>query len=197
MYATDTLYFGSWSLKANATPSAIMTTAEAKLVARISISDDDAFVAALVTAATQYAERIQNRQLMSLSFTLKVDCFPCGQIDLPRPPLRGAVGSITYVAPDGTSTLLDSGDYQVDANSEPARIVPAYGMSWPATRPIPDAVTIAYTAGYDTAASVPAATVQAIALKVRQLYDGEELEGSPLDQTIDRLLTLNAAPWVW
>jgi hypothetical protein len=37
------------------------------------------------------------------------------------------VTSVTYTDADGSSTVLASTDYTLDARSEPARLVPAYG----------------------------------------------------------------------
>lgn len=89
------------------------------------------------------------RALCTQTWDLKLPGFPRSEcIVIPLPPLREIV-SISYVDPAGdTQTLDDSpSDWQLLAG-EPARIIPAYGTVWPATRDIPDAVTIRFTAGY-------------------------------------------------
>jgi hypothetical protein len=72
------------------------------------------------------------------------------EIFLPFPPLV-SVDSIKYVDDaTGTQTTLAASEYSVDAVSEPARITPAYGKSWPATRNQAGAVEVTFTAGYAT-----------------------------------------------
>jgi hypothetical protein len=51
---------------------------------------------------------------------------------------------------------LPAADYWVDAVSEPGRVLPAYGCSWPSTYSMPNAVRISYTCGWASADAVPA-----------------------------------------
>jgi uncharacterized phiE125 gp8 family phage protein len=68
---------------------------------------------------------------------------------------------------DGTTQTLSTSRYQVDAKRRPGRMRPAYGYSWPATRPSTvNAVTVTFVAGYGPAASVPESVRQAIRLAV-------------------------------
>ena len=88
------------------------------------------------------------------------------------------VTSVTYTAADGSSTVLASTDYTLDARSEPARLVPAYGLSWPTTQASIAAVRVVYRAGYSTSATaataqaaVPAALRQWMLLAVGDMYE--------------------------
>lgn len=53
--------------------------------------------------------------------------------------------------------VAPTGDFIVDADSEPPRIIPAYGTFWPQTLRVPNAVQIFFTAGYgNDGAAAPA-----------------------------------------
>lgn len=77
----------------------------------------------------------------------RVDGRSGNEIYLPFPPLQ-TVDSIKYIDQDGVQQTLVSTEYKVDTASEPARIVPAYGKAWPATRNEINAVEVTFTCGY-------------------------------------------------
>ena len=63
-------------------------------------------------------------------------------------------GPLTWTC---TQVPAPAGDFLVDRDSEPPRILPVFGNFWPATRQIPQAVKIYFTAGYGSGKdSVPA-----------------------------------------
>jgi len=125
-----------------------ITLEEAKRHLRVTHNDDDTLIGALIAAARDKAQTIQDRQLVTATWVLKMDAFPSGdEIRVPLPPLQ-SVTSITYTDTDGVSQTMSSGDYDVDTASEPGRIALSYGASWPSTRTEIDAVTVTYVAGY-------------------------------------------------
>ena len=65
---------------------------------------------------------------------------------LPISPLI-SVDSIKYIDPAGVQQTLLSSTYKVDTVSEPARILPAFGKSWPTTRQEINSVEVTFTAG--------------------------------------------------
>jgi uncharacterized phiE125 gp8 family phage protein len=138
--------------------------------------DDYLLEAILMPAAREAVEAASRRQLMLASVTMKLDAFPAnnGEITCPRPPLS-SVTSINYINGDGTSTLLSSSLYQVDASSTPGRIMPSYGNSWPSTRGQMNAVSIVYVAGYATEAAVPAGLKTAIMQIVGAMHENKEM----------------------
>ena len=79
-------------------------------------------------------------------------------IELPAPPVID-ITSVIYTNTSGAAITLDPSAYVLDAASEPARLVAAYGTSWPATQASPGAVRVTYRAGYSNSATV--ATAQA------------------------------------
>lgn len=126
---------------------------EAKDWARITETEDDELVTGLVRAARAHVEQLSGRALITQTWDLYLDAWPYGcegyQIDVPKPPLQ-SVTFIKYLDAAGVLQTLASSEYTVDNKSEPGRIVPAYGKSWPSTRYEPNAVQVRFVAGYGT-----------------------------------------------
>jgi hypothetical protein len=95
------------------------------------------------------------------------------EIYLLYPPLQ-TVDSITYIDQNGAQQTLANTEYIVDNVSEPARITPGYGKTWPATQNQINAVTIAFTCGYASAEAVPRGIVRWMKLRVSTLYENRE-----------------------
>src|ERR1039457_2262271 len=66
---------------------------------------------------------------------------------MPFPPLQ-TIDSIKYIDGTGVQQTLDPSQYLVDAVSEPARVTPAYGLTWPVTQVRINAVEVTFTCGY-------------------------------------------------
>lgn len=150
-----------------------VTAAEAKLHLRVSVATDDTLIAALITAARTTCEERLRRTLIQTDWQLTLDAFPCAI------PLRMSrvisVQSVQYVDANGSPQTLAGSEYQVDSESEPGWIVPAYGKAWPVTRDQANAVTVAYRCGYGAAAAaVPAPIKQWILLQIGALYENRE-----------------------
>lgn len=161
------------SLKLITAPAAEpVTLAEAKAHLRVDGTDDDVYITALIGAARQGAEHITERALMAQTWELALDAFEA-DIHLPRPPLA-SITSITYLNDGGALTTLDASAYLLDDYSEPARLLPAYGTTWPATRSQANAVLIRYVAGYASAAAVPQEIKSWMLLRIGLLYENRE-----------------------
>lgn len=150
-----------------------ITLAEAKAHLRVTVSSEDALITALITAARTTCEERLRRTLIDTDWQLTLDAFPCA---LPlRMPRVIAVESVEYVDSAGAPQTLAGSEYQVDGESEPGWIVPAYGKAWPATREQANAVTVTYSCGYGVAASdVPGPIKQWILLQIGALYANRE-----------------------
>lgn len=114
------------------------------------------------------------------------------EIILPLTPLM-TVTSIKYIDQDGVQQTLAASAYKVDSVTEPARILPAYGTTWPQTRNEINAVEVVYQAGYGAAADVPAGIKAWMKLRIGAMYDNREevavIRGSVLEMPFaDRLL---------
>lgn len=108
----------------------------------------------LVKAARSAAERITRRALITQTWDLYLDAFPCWELCIPKPTLQSIV-EITYVDTDGMTQTLAADQCLVDTATEPARITPAFGLVWPVTRWQTNAVKVRFIAGYGAAAAVP------------------------------------------
>ncbi|MGH6895768.1 MAG: hypothetical protein ACREJ5_04375 [Geminicoccaceae bacterium] len=81
-------------------------------------------------------------------------------ICLPLPPLV-SVDLIKYIDPDGVEQTLAS--FRVFGVGGDGRIEPVFGSSFPATRPLPEAVQITFTAGEVTPTPVQRAILMHLA----------------------------------
>lgn len=135
-------------------------------------TDDDELIDGMIDAAVDYVENYIRRALLTQTITASYDSFPLC-IELERPLLQ-SVTSISYIDGNGDSQVLSSANYTVDTVSTPSRIVPAYGLSWPSTRNIINAITVVYIAGYASANDVPKQIKQAIKILIGDWYKDRE-----------------------
>lgn len=152
---------------------------------------DDALISVLITVARESAEIYMGRTLSPKTLELALDSFPgvdvnqqwwvirqlANEIKLPQGPVQSIV-SFVYTDADGVDQTIT--DYQFDQHSEPPRLKPAVGGSWPGTRTQMNAVRIRYLAGYalpnespDTPA-LPKSFEQAMLLTIGHWYDNRE-----------------------
>ncbi len=135
----------------------------------VSTPNDD-YIEGLITVARLEAERRMERTLLPATWLRTLDAFPCA-ITLYMGPVI-AVDWVKYVDAAGTLQTLDSAAWLL--NTTNGVVTPAHGTSWPATRCQPGAVTVQYTAGYATAADVPANFKHWILLAVADLYENRQ-----------------------
>jgi uncharacterized phiE125 gp8 family phage protein len=165
-----------WTLQRTVAPGTVVTTAELKTHMHETLVDatNDTDIAAFGAAAEDAIEHELSRALLQQTWVLKLDRFPsCGEIRLPRPPLQ-SISSITYLDQGGSPVTLATDQYTADTSIEPGRILRPYGVVWPITRTIPNAVTITYVVGAATAGAVPAALKTAVKLLTAELYANRE-----------------------
>lgn len=140
-------------------------------------ADDDALIQTLIAAATDYVEVFTHRALLTQIWDLKLDAFPCGAIELPKPPVT-SVTSVTYTATDGTSTVWSSALYTTSFPSGPhavaASLEPAYSEVYPSTRSVVNAVTVRFICGYGAATAVPDSLKAAMKLMIGTWYAQRE-----------------------
>lgn len=159
-----------------------VSVADVKAWARVDHQLDDVIIAGLITNVRQQfdGDTWFGRALMTQTWDLFLDAFPCEEIGVPLPPLQ-AVTSITYTDSVGIVQTLSPSEYAVDTASEPGRIVPAYGTFWPSTQSgIPNAVTVRFVAGYgSTATAVPQPIRDWIKQAAAYLYQHRETSSLP------------------
>jgi len=149
-----------------------ITLAEAKAHLRVDHSSEDTYITSLIAAAVSRVDGrsgMLQRAIMTQSWRLTLDAFPSGAIEIPLPPLQ-TIDDAVYVDAGGDPVPLD---YVVDDASEPARLF-AMGSAWPAGVAAQQAVSIDFTAGYETAADVPAAIIHGMLLLIGNWYQVRE-----------------------
>lgn len=148
---------------------------EAKLHLKQEVEEDDDLIEAMIAAAREWAESYLNRALVTQTIRLSLPCFPggCQVIELPRPRLI-EVTELAYVDGDGADQVMTEDRYQVDIRREPGRLAPAYGLSWPATRRVFNAVSVTYQAGYGDADDVPQCVKRAMLVMIGGLYENRQ-----------------------
>jgi uncharacterized phiE125 gp8 family phage protein len=150
-----------------------LTTAEAKLHLRVDVSDDDAIIAALITAAREFAEHYTGRALAPQTLEMGVHCFPSSwrdSIDLDMPPVA-SVTSVKYLDAAGVEQTVPAADYTLSSYGDARCVTLDYGLYWPITQDVPDAVRIRYVTGYTT---LPKAARAALLLVIGHLYENRE-----------------------
>jgi len=176
-----------------------MTLAEAKAHLRIDFDDSDTLISGLIDAATLAAEAYTSAAFIERSYLMTLGAFPrigAGQfgpdtdyaefpsrwgtsgrptryptaIRLPFHPVL-SVSSITYLDPDLATQTVAASDYVVVVSRHPPFIAPATGTNWPNIGDHPEAVSVAFRAGYGTC---PANALAAIKLILGHLYEHRE-----------------------
>lgn len=149
---------------------------QAKLHLRVDDDDDDDLIEALISAATQYAEKFQGRALIEQTFDYYLDAFPIGEIQIPRPPLIEVQG-VFYLDSNGDEQEFTT--FEVDTATEPGRIYLTNSGSWPTPADQLNAVRVRFRAGYldvssPAVANVPFTTIAAIKMIIGTLYAQRE-----------------------
>lgn len=167
-----------------------VTLDEAKNWARIDATDQDGYLAGLLTAAIQHCEEYLRRALISRTLKLSVDLVGCpgGEpwwdgvregaisslygglpivIELPMPPIS-AISSVTTYDTSNASSSFSSSNYYLNNN----RLILNFGSSWPSNMRQHGAAEITYVAGYgSTGTTVPMPIKQAVQIQFAGLYE--------------------------
>lgn len=161
-----------------------VTLHEAKTHAKVIGDQENDLILGWMAAATEYCEQSVEGGLSLISqqwrLTLPAWTVP---IVVPRPPLE-AVVDIMYWDPDGSQQTLDVGAYRVLLSWKgPGLLYPV--DQWPSHYARPDAISVAFTAGFGARADVPAIAKMAILKVVTEFYEQREdsVIGAPSNAT--------------
>ena len=148
-----------------------VTTAEAKTYLRVDYTDDDTLLVTLIAAARQRAEDITGRAFITQTLAAWLDRWPSdGVLRIKRGPMT-AITSITHYTSANVATVIASANYVAVFQPQPARIMPAYGVSWPTDLRSEAAIKVLYTAG---AAAADARYKDAIMAMVAIMYEARD-----------------------
>lgn len=148
---------------------------EAKAHCRVDFDDDNALIAALISAAVGHLDGwagVLGRALVTQTWRQDYACFNPTGFRLPLGP-AASITSIQYYDVAGIQQTLDAENYLLVADSLGPIVLPASSTSWPSTARRPDAVSVTYVAG-TPAADVPAPIKAAILLLVGHWYANRE-----------------------
>ncbi len=170
--------------------SAPLTAAQVRDACSIDSADSsfDGQLTDLIAAANNRIEELSGKAFGAQTWKLALDAFP-DTIELPKGPVT-AVAWIKYYDTTGTEITLDPAKYLIDLISDPARLVPAPDLVWPATQTRINAVTVQFTSGY---AAPPAKFLQCIRATVAAWFQTRETTDLP-DGVIE-MLDLRGANW--
>ena len=144
-----------------------LTLSEVKNHLRIDGNYDDALLNSCITSARMYFESMCEISIASQELLLALDSFD-DIIYLPRGPVQ-SIEDISYADLQNNQEILD--DWIEDLVSNPARITPAFGQSWPDTAEVVNAVQVSYTTGYTTPSMVPKLLKSGMLFYVAHLYE--------------------------
>ncbi len=154
-----------------------VTTTQAKAHCRVTESAEDSQFEAWITVARKKVETVTRRQLITATWEMGFDAFPCsdGFVVL-RAPLQ-SVTSLKYIDTAGDEQTVDSSVYTVETTATPGIVRLAYNQSWPVgVREEMRAVRLRFVAGYgDAASDVPEELILAIKILVDHYYNNRSL----------------------
>lgn len=165
---------------------------EARDHLRVVSDDEDTLIEALIKVARELAEVQSGRCFISQTWRATYNEFPGFPVspslwsnsvasradrvgfDLPRSPVI-SVSSVKYTDEAGVEQTMPSTDYTLISDEAAARVILAYGKSWPTARDEENAVRIQFVAGYGSnKENVPSVFRHAIKLILGHYFENRE-----------------------
>lgn len=146
-----------------------VTLADAKAHLRVDHSSEDTLIVDLIATARVEVERQSGLALIDQDWRLTLDDWPGGNIvHLRRYPVRQLL-SVTVYDSDGAASLMSATDFQLDANSRPARLLfhkqPSAGLCM-------NGIEVDFRAGFGaTGTDVPDTLKRAMLMLVAHWYE--------------------------
>lgn len=165
---------------------------EAKNYLKVSNTDDDSLIDALIVAARQMVEHYCNIALIDQTITEYYNGFPPSMAQAYLWLTVGNVTAISFVKykdGNGDTQTLSTSLYVSDFYNYPARVGLSDGSTYPTTRNELNVVWIEYTAGFGSAASdVPDLIKQAMYLIIGDMYENRSDYKKTMPQASEVLL---------
>ena len=135
----------------------------------------DLMLGGLISAARQYTEDVCAIAFLPQTWELKLDSFGGRDILLPRYPVR-SITSITYFDSDNASQTYAGANYALGAREDGLNFVQLVdGSTWPSVYNRTGAITITFSAGYDSAQECPALLKVLLQLLVSHWFENREI----------------------
>jgi uncharacterized phiE125 gp8 family phage protein len=154
-----------------------LTTTDVKNYLRISDTNDDTLVGALITASRSVAEKYLNKLIVQNTVTMTLDYFPGGGMRLPYGPVQSVTSiQVTDNSTPGVQTTWASSNYLVDVPGQ--RIVWADAAVFPSTMAQINGVQVTYVAGYGLATDItgiPSGIIQGLRHLIATSYENREV----------------------
>ena len=149
-----------------------VTLTEAKLHLKVDSTDDNDLITALITAAREAGEQYTQIGFAPQTLEMVLDEFPDDgeAIELELGPVA-SITHIKYTDTAGAEQTVSSADYALSTYGSVHRALPDYGVSWPDTQDVAEAVRVRYVTGYTT---LPKAAKQAMLLLIGHWYRNRE-----------------------
>lgn len=151
---------------------------EMKSHLRVSSTAEDSLIEGYIVAARKYAERVTGRAMMDQTWRLTRDDFPTADtLELEGVvPLSSTDVTVRYFPSSGGSTTVDGGEFYVDTEPEPGRVVLRSSGIWPSeTLREKGGVQVDFEAGYGKSGNkVPRDLRQAVLLMAAHWYENRE-----------------------
>lgn len=146
-----------------------VTTAQAKVHLRVTHSDDDTYIDALIKAARMSVEHFCDRALINQTWVATFKTTDKERLRIPKAPLV-SVTSVQYRdTTDGSLQTASSSTYEVNTDAQPGVVkfstVPDYDSSYE------NPIRVTFVAGYGASSTdVPDSFIHAIKLLVSHFY---------------------------
>jgi uncharacterized phiE125 gp8 family phage protein len=178
-------------ITAPAAPAVLLEEAKKNLRLEADDTSLDSIIQLWLMGITDYAEHFMGRAIVDQVWRVQLERFPA-EISLPRSPVS-AVLSVKYYDASNVLQTLDPARYQLDDVTEPCRVVPSAGATWPSTYARVNAVTVDVTCGYgeDDSTTPPGIKLFLLAKLVEQFDpavkpEKDGVKSSFLDRMLDR-----------
>lgn len=152
---------------------------------RITHTDEDDYISALMDAAQEFCEDYTNRKYEAETWKLLLEKFP-KEIELPFHPIASITHVKYYDTDNSQQELTVDTDYEVSLNSEPAVIRPI--SNWPGVYDKYEAIEVQFVCGTTAPAICPMTFRQAMLILISDMYQKRESTVHRYPDTIDRLL---------
>lgn len=130
--------------------------------------DDDFLTTVLIPSARDYVEKYCNTRFATQTVEMKCDSFD-DLAELSEAPVQ-SVTSISYIASDGTVTMLPDTVYELRADGLVASVNLQYAQQWPVIQ-VGSRITVTAVVGYDVA---PPTVGQAMLILITTDYDNRQ-----------------------